>query len=979
VPRLSSAVFVGRKQELSVLTGGLEAASSGTPAAVIVGGEAGVGKSRLLEELAAFAETAGVRTLTGACVSLIDSSAPLLPVIGALRQAGGDSAMLGPLDDDPPPGALGPAWSGALRRYELLDAHLKRLAAEQPVLLVLEDIHWADSSTLEFVMFLLRGLQAQTHRLMVVATYRSEDAVRRPELRTWLAEVGRMPLARRLELTRFTRREQAAQLEGILGAAAQPELVERIFARSEGNAFIAEELLAAAKEGRDDRLPETLRDALSARLVDLSEDSRMVLRAAATAGRRVDHRVLAAVVDLPEPALSRALREPVQHQVLLVDRDGTGYVFRHALLQEFAYSELLPGERQQLHAGFAEALERQFPAREMAAPVAAEISQHWVVAQEPRRALAAAVRAGLAAEQVHAMAEARVQFDRALELWLEIPDAAAVAGIGHVDLLAHAAETAAAAGAHERALELVERARTEVSNPVLLGALMERRASFLRLCGRRAEALVAFEEAIRLAPAEPPTAEAARVRAAYGRFLMIVGRHADARATCEAAAELARRAGAVAEEAMAMASLGSSLVSLGEHDEGLATLREAERIAWRGNAPEYPLIAATYLADALDRAGRFEEAVRTALATRQDCRRLGYERTYGVLAANNAAAPLLHLGRWPEADQLLTEALGAGGAPAMAVFATLRQAEIATARGAFADAARLLAQASAEVAEVTPDSVSLRAACVAELERWQGRFPQARTAVEDGLRSLGEGDDPLYFARVVAAGVRVEADVAERALARRRPADAQEAKTRAELYFEHLAATAPATGTEPAALRATIDAECSRLVGVSDVARWERAVEANERWGSAYPIACTRFRLAEALLAAAGAREHAAALLREAHASATALEARPLREQIEGLARRARIDLVPVADPVAAPAPEEAPFGLTEREVEVLRHIAAGATNRQIGEALFISGKTAGAHVSNILRKLSASSRAEAAAIALRAGVVSGDPPGRGD
>jgi ATP/maltotriose-dependent transcriptional regulator MalT len=968
---VSSAVFVGRKDELAGLAAGLDDARAGRPTTFVVSGEAGVGKSRLLSELTRLATEADVRTLTGACMSLTNASAPLLPLVAALREAGDSAALLRALDDGPATGAL--AAAGALRRYELLDTRLKQLAAEQPLLLVLEDIHWADGSTLEFLTFLLRGLQAQSHRLMVAMSCRTEDAVRRPELREWLAEIGRLPLTRRLELIRFSRRELAAQLAGIIGRPPEPALVERIFARSEGNAFIAEELLAAITEGRGDRLPESLQDALSSRLVDLGADSRTVLQAAATAGRRVEHELLAAVAELGEPALSEALREAVRHQVLVVD--GDGYAFRHALLREVIYGELLPGERRRLHAAFAATLERQHGDWPDNAATAAEIAQHWHAAHEPERALAAAVRAGLAAERMYAMSEARMQFERALELWPGVPDAEAIGGLGRRDLLLHTAEAAAAGGFHDRALELVELAGADAATREDAAALMERRASFLRASGRRNEALAAFEEAIRLTPTDPPSAAATRLRAAYGRTLAIVGRHQEACEVAESAAELARRAGMHSDEALALASLGSSLVSLGEHERGLGALRDAERLVQRDGVREIPLVVSTYLADALERSGRFEEAVRTALAARQDAARRGFERTYGILAAYNAAHPLFLLGRCDEADRLLAEALAVGGAPTMAVFAVTLRAQIATMRGDFEAAAELLAEEGPEVAEVTPDAVSQRASCAAELERWQGRHEQARAAVDDGLRSIGEGDDPLYVARLVAVGVRVEAEVAERALARRRTEEAAAAEARADRMLEQVPSTVPVPGTEPAALRATIAAECSRLTGASDVARWEHAVAAHEAWGPMYPLAYQRFRLAEALLAAEGDRERAAQLLREAHATTTALGAVPLRELVAQLGRRARIDLAPAAAaPARAPA-QDAPFGLTDRELEVLQHVAAGATNRQIGEALFISAKTAGVHVSNILRKLSAATRAEAATIALRAGVVSGDPP----
>ena len=438
---LASPTFVGRTEELARLAAAGDRAAGGTPTAVLVGGEAGVGKTRLVGEVVAGARAAGATVLAGGCVELGGEGVPFAPLIEALRgfvrdldepglaqaaprpcpvRAGPPpprAAPRSPARDAADPGGAGPAlsttpgpWSEQGRLFELFLGLLERLGEERPAVLVVEDLHWADRSTRDLLAFLVRNLRHG--RLLLLLTYRSDELHRRHPLRPFLAELDRGRRVERLELARFGRAEVAAQLAGIQGAPVPAELAERIHARSGGNAFFVEELAAAAADGE---LPPSLRDTLLARIELLAEPAQRVLGVAAAAGARVDHDLLAEVAGLPEPELLSALREAVSAQVLLVDAGDGTYGFRHALVKEAVYGELLPGERTRLHARFAAAL----AARDIAGDPgpAAELAWHWYAAHDLERALPAAVAAGLAAERAYAFAEAQRQFERALELW----------------------------------------------------------------------------------------------------------------------------------------------------------------------------------------------------------------------------------------------------------------------------------------------------------------------------------------------------------------------------------------------------------------------------------------------------------------------------------------------------------------------------------------------------------------------------------
>ncbi|HEV2872913.1 MAG TPA: hypothetical protein VG409_16025, partial [Actinomycetota bacterium] len=517
---------------------------------------------------------------------------------------------------------------------------------------------WADRSTRDLLAFLVRNLRHG--RLLLVLTYRSDELHRRHPLRPFLAELDRGRRVERLELARFGPAEVAAQLAGIQGAPVPAELAARIHARSGGNAFFVEELAATAG-GAERELPPSLRDTLLARIELLAEPAQQVLEVVSVAGAAVADPLLAEVAGLPEAELLAGLREAVSAHVLLADAGDGTYGFRHALVKEAVYAELLPGERTRLHARFAAALAARDGDGDPG--LAAELAWHWYAAHDLDRALPAAVTAGLAAERAYAFAEAQRQFERALELWERAGATAQEVGMDKAELLARTGEAAANAGAADRAVALVRAALSEVdpaADPRLAGQLTERLAYHLRVAGRPG-AFEAYQEAVRLVPPGPSVARA-RVLAGLGQALMLRARFAEAIAICEEAIEVARAAGTPVVEAHALNSLGTALARLDEDnpEAGLAHLFEARRRAAELGAAKDEARACVNLSDLLEDLGRLDEAVAVALAGIEVARAAGLSRTFGAFLAGNAASTLYNQGRWEESARLSRASLELG-------------------------------------------------------------------------------------------------------------------------------------------------------------------------------------------------------------------------------------------------------------------------------------------------------------------------------
>jgi DNA-binding CsgD family transcriptional regulator/tetratricopeptide (TPR) repeat protein len=995
--RVSSPVVVGRDTEAAQLRAALDQAAGGRPAIVVVAGEAGVGKTRLVTDLVGRAGELGAVALTGGCLDVGDGVLAYAPLVEALRplvgllDAGELDRVLGGARGElarvvpelgPPAGAGGggrpsEAPLAPTRLFELLLGVLHRLAEGGPVLLVVEDLHWADQSTRDLLGFLVRNLRGG---VALVLTYRSDELHRRHPLRPFLAELDRSGRAERLELGRLGRRDLAELLAGILEEPAPPALVGEILARSEGNPFFAEELLAAHLDGT--RLPLALRDLVLARVEALSEPTQRVLEVAAVAGTRVDHELLAAVVDQDAEQLVGLLREAVTRHVLGVDETTGAYVFRHALVQEAIYDDLLPVQRGPLHAAYARALERRIAQRGGATAVEqGRLAYHWYAAHDLGQALLASVRAGQAAEATSALAEALGHYERALELWDQAPEAAAGSPLDRGTLLHRAAEAANLAGYDDRAVALGRLALDRVdpfAEPLRAGALLERLARYHWTSANTPRAMAAVERAVAIIPPEPPSEELARALAAHAQLLMLLGRHAQARARGEEAVAVASQVGARAVEGHALTTLGTCLGILGHTEEGIADLEQGLRIArdlvnaddlGRGHAN---------LATVLDQAGRSAEAAEVFLAGAEAVRQHGALGRFGPNLLPDAAIALLGLGRREEAERLLDQVFDLDlRSPALRVRALTVRATLRLRTGDLAGAEADLRQVLDEApAPLDPQNAAPVFAGLAEAALWDGRLADARAAAAEGLRLLAAAEEPYWMSELCRTALGVEAAVAEQARARHAGAEERAAIELAGGLLDRLHAVTAAPGVWPtpavAANRRTAEAEWSRVTGPGDPGRWAAAAEAWAALGYAWHGGYARWRQAEALLAQRAPRPDAAAALTRAWALADGLGARRLAAEVESLARRARIDLPDAAgggaeeEPAAGEPAVTDDLGLTPREREVLALVADGRTNRQIAEALFISNKTASVHVSNILAKLGVANRGEAGAVAHR-------------
>lgn len=992
--RVSSPSLIGRAAELSVLAEAVARAISGTPQCVLVAGEAGVGKTRLVSALIEQAEARGARVLSGGCVELSEGHLPFAPVVQALRGfvretdpetvrnvvgTGSDelARLIPELGERSDASATGNVVfdSSQGRLFEAILRVLGRLGDDSGVLVVFEDLHWADDSTRDLISFLIRNVARE--KLMVVGTYRSDELHRQHPLRSFLASLPAS--VDRVNLERLKRHEVRAQLAEILGAPPDPALVDRVFERSEGNPFLVEELIAARGDDLEVRFPETLRDALIVRLESLSSAAQAVVRVASVAGRQVDHRLLAAVIETDEDALIGGLREAVSHHIL-VPATGDSYSFRHALLREAVYDDLLPGERTRLHSRFASILRQnpQLAGREIAT-AAAELAYHCFAAHELEPALVASVEAGRAALDALAFSESRRHFERALELWEQVPDAASKAGIEQFDLLSSAGEAAYLVGDAERATALLRSARDLIdvdAEPVKAGLLHVRIARAIWTAGHSETALTEYKRAVELLPADPPSAARAKVLAGEGQILMLAASFDESRERCEEAITIARQVGAREQEGHALNTLGVDLAFLGDPERGVECLLEARAIAEEvGNVDD---IARTYpnLASVLWLGtGRLWDAAQVCRDGIERMGQLGLERTYGYWLMSDLGEILARTGEWDEADTLLSR-IGDTGIDQIPACAKLASGRIAMGRGDFEGARDALVNVE-DVAQrvIDPQFQAPYFQLRIELAAWEGRHDDALAIADQGLRLLEKTDDVGETAFLSWLALRALADRAT--LATRDDNTVEDMRRRGSEIRDIASALAEKAHHDgkvfnpgAVAASASAQAEWSRLAGSPDPEAWAHAARLWSNIQQRFEVAYMKWREAESSISL-NDKDRAAAALHESLAIASDLRAEPLKNELEALARRARLDIAPAEEP-APDTQDRAPvadLGLTARELEVLRLVAEGKTNPQIAAELFISEKTASVHVSHILAKLGVSGRVEAAGIAHRVGL----------
>ena len=994
--------FIGRATELARLRSALDrVAEQREGRTVVIGGEAGIGKSQLIDRFVAQIGQAA-RVVEGACIDVADDALPYAPIVDILRDlvrttpAGRLPALLGPgraeltrlLPELATRAAdLGPAIelerASQARLFELLLGVFERLATDGPLVIVIEDLQWADRSTRDLVAFLSRALRDDP--VLLVLTERTGEAAAEAGSLGFLAELEREEHVDRIDLRPFDRDEVAELVAAEQDEPPGPELVDRLLARSDGNPFFLEALLAGIGNV-DAALPPVLRDILAAQVAGLSSGTHDMLRAAAAAGRRVDDELLAEVLGLSAGRLAADLREAVGSGILARRETPLGTVleFRHELLREVVLAELFPGERMALHAGLAEALESRLAAGDRTV-AAVDLARHWAQAGQPARTLPHAVQAAVAAEGVYAFAEALPLWERAAAIVEDLAGEPAVAGRDHAELLTRAGDCALLIGEPKRAVNLLQRALVHMypsGDPERVRILENRLRWHLWWSGQRADAVAAVEAAVAVIPAEPPSVARSRVLGQLAAVRMFAGDFAASAAAAREAIDVGRRAGAMAETALAHGVLGWDVAMLGDIDGGIAEYRKGQEIGEAIGSVEGAALAATNMAALLDRVGRSEASLEAATAGYALTERLGVARTYGAILLGHAAKALLALGRWDEVDGVTASGLRRGAVDAGAAWLMINRARVFTGRGRFDEAARLLANARAIDERVGgTDYRTALLAAEAELATWTGRLNEVLDLSEAGLAAFAlSGTPDPSLAWLAALLLRALADAREDPGRARRPVDEALAARSGQVLRKVEAAIEGVVGNpgfvsgeRARALFALTNAERDRVRGSSSAEAWREVARAWSGLHRPYHVAYARLREAEATMAARGPRDAASAALAEAAEIAGRLGARPLADLVARFAAQARIAL-PTAGSAGASPPthqnERGPNDLTAREAEVLRLVTEGWTNQQIAEALFITRKTASVHVSNIMGKLGASNRAEAAAIAHRLGMV---------
>ncbi|HEY7429493.1 MAG TPA: AAA family ATPase [Streptosporangiaceae bacterium] len=491
--RLVSPAFIGRQAQLTELAGAFAAARRGEPATVLFGGEAGAGKSRLTTEFAGQARALGARVLIGSCLQLGAEGAPFTPFTDVMRdltradgaaavtelldgEAGEISRLLpelgapGPTPAEPAdPGAgAGPA-AGRGRLFGQVLTLLGRLGGQGPVVLAVEDLHWASPSTRDLLEFLVSRQQALPG-VLIIGTFRSDELHRTHPLRPLLAGLTRQAWVQRAELPPLTRHETAGLLAAILGCEPEPARVDSVFSRSGGNPLYAEELL-----GCGDVRPPSLRQLLLARAQRLPTATQEVLRIAGAAGESAGPALLGAVSGLGDDDLARVLRPAVAGNLLVAGAGG--YAFRHALIREAMYEDLLPGERSTVHAQFAAAIAAD--ESRAGGQATCQLAHHWYAAHDLSHALASAWRAAAEAARVFGYAEQLAMLARVSELWDTVPGAAELIGTSHDQLLEQAARVAQLLGQDKRARALISAALREIdpaAEPGRVAALLDMRS-----------------------------------------------------------------------------------------------------------------------------------------------------------------------------------------------------------------------------------------------------------------------------------------------------------------------------------------------------------------------------------------------------------------------------------------------------------------------------------------------------------------------
>jgi predicted ATPase/DNA-binding CsgD family transcriptional regulator len=962
--------LIGRDDDLAILGGWAAEAREGAIVGLL-GGDAGMGKSRLVAEHVARAADDGALVFTGGCLELSSGGLPYAPFAEAFRSLrpselpafAADIPELGMLVPElsalrPADAALVLGADPMLQQGRLLvgvRGLIEHLADTRPVELVLEDLHWADASTRDLLTYLVNTVEQPG--LLILGTYRSDELHRRHPFRPMLAELVRSARVRHhvLEpLTDPSTRNLAAQLIG----PAPSHVLDNVAARSGGNPFAVEVLAAAHKAGVTG-LPGALGDVLMSRLGSLPEPVLDVLRAMAVVGRPVSQELLVALTSAPEDDVEAALSASIDAQQVVVDA-ADRYAFRHALLAEAVHASTLPGQRRRLHRRFAEILEKG-PGHAMRVGPKVELASHWLRSGDASRGLVAAVEAVDEAAGGHSYAQAVELVEQVLELWPDVDDPESLTGQTRVALMRRGAEAAYLAGDYARAERLVSAALElvdEVADPVLAGRLTERVGRFRWVSGQPAERTEeAYRRAVQLIPPAPASSDRAQVLASLGQYLMLRMRLDEAVDACRQALAMAREAGDELVEAHATNSLGAVLIELGDLT-GVTHGRHALAMARRLGHVDELARAYVNVVLSLGYASEWTEAIRTGYEGLQLAEDNHLHDSYVGGISENLGRALLASGRFQEARSCIRAVRHAGSSPAQ-LWVNLLRSELELLGGDLTAAQRELTAARALGAAEEPQSFDRYLATSAAIAAAQGNRRDVFVLIRDGLQIVQGETTDLRRVLVAVELARVLDDVP--------PGDDRTELLEALLQVANAAAgrIRKRAGKRVIPFVPVVTQEIGRrlgdLSGDPGEPSWEDVAAAWQHDGNRIWEMRARIKAVERALEE-GNRDRAEAAWTGARSLADTMDVPALAERLAAVGRRGRLTV--------ARLDGGDQYGLTPRELEVLELLALGRTNPQIGKILFISEKTASVHVSNILRKLAVANRGEAAGLALRKGLV---------
>lgn len=956
--RAPATPLVGRDRELDQLLAHAGVTDADAREVVLLGGDAGIGKTRLLRELGIRARDAAHRVLVGHCLDLGDSALPYQPFAEAFAslpegerdQLSGRFPALTPLL----PGASASPGPGVERAdlFASVVAGLDSLAVDEPLLLVIEDAHWADASTRHLIRYVLaQGFHGPVH---VVVSYRADDLHRRHPLRSALAEWVRLPGVRRVELEPLADGDVADLIRMRTGVEVDGDDLRAVVQRAGGNAFFVEELLDAGRSDHGVGLPETLSDLLLVRLDRLDEPARRLVRAASVTDGREGFAALAAAAALTEAELDVALATAVDHKVLR--RTGADdYAFRHALLGEALRDDLLPGERRRIHTAFLAALASDAPP--------ATVARHAVAAGDREKAFTATVRAAEAAARISGYDEAARHYEQALGLVDAAPD-----GTDEIDLVIDAADALVTSGQILRAVGLLrDHLAQQPGNRGRdgQGRLLVAIGNTTYFANLDHESEGASIEAERVVPDEP-TVLRAEVAALRARILANRRRDVEAVEWGERALAIAEQVGAEHVISDAKGTLSRLLVRSGQDPKiAKAAIRQLIEGSRQSGHVLGELRGLHQMAFVHFNAGELDDAEWAFAEGRRRAQQTGWSwGPYGFDGRFFGALIAYMRGRW---DDVLDLCEVGPDAPAMsAAYLTAISLLVSAGRGDVGQVERTLPLRSMWRHEAASSVHS--ATALVDLQGHAGDLVAARRTYDELVDLQTRAwDEPLFPGRIrIAALLAGQYAVAAPRLDHTERVGLLQHAAELAASVEAVIEDQPTLGPEGHAWRHRARAEVARL-------RWRCQVDAPsaddlaEQWRSAhdafvalddpYEIARSAVRLAE-VLQAAGDALAAETLLDAARATARRLGASPLLNEIDALSTR---------------VPRSGDGELTAREREVLQHVAAGRSNGEIGTRLFISTKTVSVHVSNILAKLAASSRTEAAAIARRRGLLDDD------